>query len=308
MRTQQHLVPPDLAEVDEPALPPEHRPWRWGVCLRITSSKWWHASYVSDYAAVVVCLLGALATYVAVPPFERPVPGGLSNTAHAYPFKRSSIGSVEVFLAYVGAAALVVGLCQYFVRSAHDLHAIVLSCVTSLSLSVLSYAVLIKIAGRHRPNFFARLDEPYDEGTYRMTRERWDLHQSWPSGHAQNSQAVLFTLSLYLLGKLRAMAPHQGQVWKVCVAMLPTVGAWVIGASRTSDFYHDFDDVGAGLVFGTFAASLSYFSQYPSLFDTRAHRPRVRCLMEFERYAAAHGTALMAEQSEVNFGPTAVEV
>jgi hypothetical protein len=103
-------VPRDLREVESPSKPPEHRNPCWAVCMRISSQKWWHASYKWDWAACVGCLLVALVVFVAVAPFERDIPGGNSNVNLQYPRKASTIGSIEVFLSYILVAVVVVAV------------------------------------------------------------------------------------------------------------------------------------------------------------------------------------------------------
>ncbi|KAI4747207.1 PAP2-domain-containing protein [Aureobasidium sp. EXF-8845] len=64
-----------------------------------------------------------------------------------------------------------------------------------------------------------------------------DGFRSFPSGHSSSSFAGLFYLSLYLAAKLHIW-DSRGEVWKIFVVIIPTLGAALIAASRIMDARH----------------------------------------------------------------------
>ena len=103
-------------------------------------------------------------------------------------------------------------------------------------------------------------------------------------GNIQNHQLTspaswggLFFLSLYLAGKLH-LFDNRGEVWKVFVVMIPSLGAGLIAVSRIEDARHHPFDVITGSLLGVLCAYVSYRQYFPSLAESwkkgRAHPNR----------------------------------
>lgn len=74
----------------------------------------------------------------------------------------------------------------------------------------------------------------------------------------------LFFLSLYLAGKLH-LYDQRGEVWKVFICIVPTLGAGLVAVSRIEDARHHPFDVIFGSLLGTLCAWGSYRQYFPSL-------------------------------------------
>lgn len=101
-----------------------------------------------------------------------------------------------------------------------------------------------------------------------------DGFRSFPSGHSSSSFAGLFYLSLYLAAKLHIW-DSKGEVWKVFVVIIPTIGAGLIAASRIMDARHHPFDVITGSLLGVGCAYAAYRQYFPPVSETwrkgRAH-------------------------------------
>jgi len=82
------------------------------------------------------------------------------------------------------------------------------------------------------------------------------------------SFAGLFYLSLYLAAKLHIW-DSRGEVWKVFVVVIPSIGAGLIAASRIMDARHHPFDVITGSLLGIACAYAAYRQYFPSVSDTR---------------------------------------
>ncbi|THZ11777.1 PAP2-domain-containing protein [Aureobasidium pullulans] len=94
-----------------------------------------------------------------------------------------------------------------------------------------------------------------------------DGFRSFPSGHSSSSFAGLFYLSLYLAAKLHIW-DSRGEVWKIFVVMIPTLGAALIAASRIMDARHHPFDVITGSMLGIACAWLAYRQYFPPVSET----------------------------------------
>ncbi|KAI9841341.1 MAG: hypothetical protein M1837_000774 [Sclerophora amabilis] len=94
-----------------------------------------------------------------------------------------------------------------------------------------------------------------------------DGFRSFPSGHASTAFAGLFYLSLYLAGKLHVF-DNRGEVWKLFIVLLPSLGASLIADSRIMDArHHPFDVITGGLI-GIAVAWCAYRQYFPPLGET----------------------------------------
>ncbi|KAH0346794.1 PAP2-domain-containing protein, partial [Aureobasidium melanogenum] len=94
-----------------------------------------------------------------------------------------------------------------------------------------------------------------------------DGFRSFPSGHSSSSFAGLFYLSLYLAAKLHIW-DSRGEVWKIFVVIIPSLGAALIAASRIMDARHHPFDVIVGSLLGIGCAWLSYRQYFPPVTET----------------------------------------
>ncbi|KAG9642655.1 hypothetical protein KCU64_g12074, partial [Aureobasidium melanogenum] len=81
------------------------------------------------------------------------------------------------------------------------------------------------------------------------------------------SFAGLFYLSLYLAAKLHIW-DSRGEVWKIFVVIIPSLGATLIAASRIMDARHHPFDVIVGSLLGIACAWLSYRQYFPPVTET----------------------------------------
>jgi len=96
-----------------------------------------------------------------------------------------------------------------------------------------------------------------------------DGFMSFPSGHSSTSFSGLFYLSLYLAGKLHVL-DAKGEVWRVLIVIIPTLGAGLIAGSRIMDARHHPFDVISGSLLGILVAWGSYRQYFPPLSEWRA--------------------------------------
>eukprot|EP00744_Colponema_vietnamica_P018031 GILI01025404.1.p1 GENE.GILI01025404.1~~GILI01025404.1.p1 ORF type:complete len:233 (-),score=1.34 GILI01025404.1:35-682(-) len=80
---------------------------------------------------------------------------------------------------------------------------------------------------------------------------------SWPSGHSSATWASMVTLCLFLVSKLRPWY-HQS-LFKLVICLLPLTLAFVVAASRTLDYRHNFSDVLTGGILGAATSFISVF-------------------------------------------------
>jgi hypothetical protein len=93
--------------------------------------------------------------------------------------------------------------------------------------------------------------------------------QSFPSGHSASYFAGFVFLSLYLNAKLKVFADYQPALWKLMLFHLPFVAATVCAGTLIIDDSHNWYDVLAGGILGTFVALTTYRIVFASLWDSR---------------------------------------
>jgi diacylglycerol diphosphate phosphatase/phosphatidate phosphatase len=104
-----------------------------------------------------------------------------------------------------------------------------------------------------------------------------DALESMPSGHTTAAFAGFVFLYLYLNGKLKVFANYHPAMWKLVALYAPILGACLIGGALTIDEFHNWYDILAGAVIGTFMAFSSYRMVYASVWDFRFnHVPVLR--------------------------------
>jgi len=137
--------------------------------------------------------------------------------------------------------------------------------------------------GRPRPNFFALCD-------YKgfVSNSSWyfnvtvpgrqmeagichdpNARQSFPSGHSSNSFAGLFYLSLFWFGALSDSGVPK--LLKLCIMSAPIFVGSFVAASRTRDYFHNYDDVCAGAAIGMLCAGATFSAHFRAPIS-RTHR------------------------------------
>jgi len=156
-----------------------------------------------------------------------------------------------------------------------------------LGLTFFITASLKIFFGRQRPNFFAMCnykgyrtalktgdfteyfamttagvlgDLKYCEATQ---KEIYESVYSHPSGHASLSFAGLGFLSLFLYHLLLSHKPTtRNHLWKIVVFMVPIFAAATVAATRTRDYWHNFDDTLYGALIGFGCATMVFHINY----------------------------------------------
>eukprot|EP01112_Ceratiomyxa_fruticulosa_P021995 TRINITY_DN793_c0_g2_i2.p1 TRINITY_DN793_c0_g2~~TRINITY_DN793_c0_g2_i2.p1 ORF type:complete len:317 (-),score=23.44 TRINITY_DN793_c0_g2_i2:172-1122(-) len=156
-----------------------------------------------------------------------------------------------------------------------------------LGLTFFITAILKIFFGRQRPNFFAMCNykgyrDAIQTGNfteyfaittagvlgdlkYCMASEKEILESlySHPSGHASLSFAGLGFLSLFLYHLLLSHKPtSRNHLWKILVFMVPIFAAATVAATRTRDYWHNFDDTLYGALIGFGCASMVFHINY----------------------------------------------
>lgn len=79
----------------------------------------------------------------------------------------------------------------------------------------------------------------------------------------------LFYLSLYLAGKLYIL-DSRGEVWKMVIVLIPSLGAALVAGTRIMDArHHPFDVIFGGLL-GMIISWVAYRQYFPSISDFHA--------------------------------------
>lgn len=111
------------------------------------------------------------------------------------------------------------------------------------------------------------------------TGDAWQVEdslESFPSGHTTAGFASLVFLSLYLNAKLKVWTDRHPSYWKMVATLLPLLGATIIGGVLTIDEYHNWYDILAGAVIGTFMALSSYRMVYASIWNFRTNHVPIK--------------------------------
>ena len=149
--------------------------------------------------------------------------------------------------------------------------------MTLASASAYVITGILKLAtGKPRPDFIARCVPPLnatdpafglstvDICTQTNAAILRDGFKSFPSGHSSSSWGGLFFLSLFLAGKLHVW-DGRGEVWRLFIAMVPSLAASLVAISRIEDARHHGFDVLFGSALGVVCAIVAYNMYFPSL-------------------------------------------
>lgn len=126
----------------------------------------------------------------------------------------------------------------------------------------------IKLAGRYRPDYLARLET----GDSHLIA---DGKMSFPSEHTTYSFASMTVVFWYLIGKTRVMGNARASFPLAMVTLSPIWIAAYVGITRTMDNLHHFSDVLAGAILGAFCGTFVYFLNYPNPYHAQSNLPKV---------------------------------
>lgn len=285
-----NIVPDAVLEMQPPHLNPveenPHRLRQERFTFRIYVRTFW-----MDY--LLMALLGGLALGINLlpPPIDRVFPlyshtGELIYPALSYPFRKNIIPSwLAGFLAFIVPFVFIL-LMQIRIRSFNDANTATMGLVYSL-LSATLFQVFIKwLIGGFRPHFLSvckpnltTTSAGTGHGFYGLffdrsicTGDKSEIDyalETMPSGHSTIAFAGLLYCSLYLNAKLKIFANYRPQYWKFVLFFAPILGAVLMAASLSIDYYHHSSDIIAGSAIGILFALGSYRFQYASVWDYR---------------------------------------
>jgi len=180
-----------------------------------------------------------------------------------YPFVENTISMKYLIVLATIPTVCSILLFQIKFRSLHDIHNGLLGLAESISLSQFFTEFGKKFAGRLRPHYYSRILFDPEGATL-----------SYPSGHTSLCTAILIYLCFYFMGKFRVL--HSGYVGFLLVSIVWAFLSFALAITRVRDYHHNFSDINAGFVIGTFSAISCYFLNYPSLKSNNCDLPKNR--------------------------------
>jgi len=222
------------------------------------------------------------------------------DPALSYPYvPRMSVPIWLLFIVCLVGPGVIIGISQFVVRRrfkhvsrTHRVAEFFLAQIVlfqALGLTMFLTCISKVFFGRQRPNFYAYCDyKGYrnaiatgdfteylsltqagaqgDVSFCRATSSNvQDAMYSHPSGHASLSFAGLGFLSLFLYHLILSHRPtRRNHLWKAIVFSVPMFVAIIVAATRTRDYWHNFDDTIMGAVLGFACASLAFHINYSS--------------------------------------------
>ncbi|KAL7717601.1 Lipid phosphate phosphatase [Entamoeba marina] len=115
-------------------------------------------------------------------------------------------------------------------------------------------------AGRPRPHFYNRL----------LLEQTDDVYKSFPSGHASIIFNGMSFTSLFLCGVLKTFHQQTGDLWRLIICIFPLIIASFVALTRTRDYWHNFDDILAGSLIGSFSTVIVYLTKFEWLTSDKA--------------------------------------
>jgi len=234
--------------------------------IRRIRDSWYHWTYIIDYFTLIVIAIPLYFFNAYAKPYHRVIIP--NDPALMYPTQSDLVpAAVAETLAIV--TVVVFSFIYQFIRpSLHDLHHSILGSVYTFVVSTWLFEIFKFFAGKPRPNW----------STYHLQNGS-DSLEGFPSGHATLMFGGMTFATFYLIAKFRVF--QRTGVWSghpglLCLCLLPMLGAGFVAVSRTRDYHHDFTDITAGTVIGTFTGAVFYFVYFPSLFDDNAHIAKTR--------------------------------
>jgi diacylglycerol diphosphate phosphatase/phosphatidate phosphatase len=285
----------------------EGRTWN----SRPTFGQWIKATALDIVSMAVLGAIG-LGVYFADPAPSRSFPvtfkdGEIVYPQFAYPLRNEIVPIWAAALLAFFVPFVVFLICSIRVRSFWDINNATIGLLYSLIVAAVFQVFIKWLIGGLRPHFLAvckpvipagAFDTPNTNSDnqfagnvangYRQimfdrsicTGDKAEINdalESMPSGHTTAAFAGFVFLYLYLNGKLKVFANYHPAMWKLVALYAPILGACLIGGALTIDEYHNWYDILAGAVIGTFMAFSSYRMVYASVWDFRFnHVPVLR--------------------------------
>ncbi|KAJ4309427.1 hypothetical protein N0V94_008934 [Neodidymelliopsis sp. IMI 364377] len=277
---------------------------------RPTFGQWIKATALDIITMAAMGAIG-LGVYEADPAPSRSFPitfrdGEIVYPEFAYPLRNEIVPIWAAALMAFFIPFAVFLICQIRVRSFWDINNATIGLLYSLIVAAVFQVFIKWLIGGLRPHFLAvcapvipagyfdTTNSPTSVSTgnvangYRSimfdrsicTGNKSDIDdslESMPSGHTTAAFAGFVYLYLYLNAKLKVYANYHPAMWKLIALYAPILGACLIGGSLSIDEYHNWYDIFAGAVIGTFMAFSSYRMVYASVWDFRFnHIPVLR--------------------------------
>jgi len=232
------------------------------ITLPLLASVYW-----KDYLVVIMNMitLGMINKGVGV--YARYIPPLYPDASFPLTTSTVSVGLLMVICLIVPLICFAAHF--YFHRSLHTFHHALLGLLTAFSFTLLATEAMKHLAGRQRPDYYARLVD----GTPSVVL---DGMYSFPSGHSSAAFTTMIYLSCYLSGQLYVFHPISAEVWKLAVVLLPCAVACWIAITRTRDYQHHFEDILGGAMLGVGLSFPSYFLFFPSLMAVDCNKPKSR--------------------------------
>jgi diacylglycerol diphosphate phosphatase/phosphatidate phosphatase len=285
----------------------EGRTWN----SRPTFGQWIKATALDIVSMAVLGAIG-LGVYFADPAPSRSFPvtfkdGEIVYPQFAYPLRNEIVPIWAAALLAFFVPFIVFLICSIRVRSFWDINNATIGLLYSLIVAAVFQVFIKWLIGGLRPHFLAvckpvipagAFDTPNTNSDnqfagnvangYRQimfdrsicTGDKAEINdalESMPSGHTTAAFAGFVFLYLYLNGKLKVFANYHPAMWKLVALYAPILGACLIGGALTIDEFHNWYDILAGAVIGTFMAFSSYRMVYASVWDFRFnHVPVLR--------------------------------
>eukprot|EP01012_Entosiphon_sulcatum_P062322 TRINITY_DN8856_c0_g1_i1.p1 TRINITY_DN8856_c0_g1~~TRINITY_DN8856_c0_g1_i1.p1 ORF type:complete len:286 (-),score=34.20 TRINITY_DN8856_c0_g1_i1:90-947(-) len=244
---------------------------------------WFHSSYVVEWVlCVILIVFFGIIPLTAGHPYCRFYIS--DDPTLSYPPHNAKFGDsvTEAAVALSGLSVPVLGLVWFAIRrSPHDLHALCLTLVESLILTMIFIEPTKLFAGRLRPDWVARVQSTdiqfsswqdicpggavYKQLSAELQSRIREGRLSFPSGHSGYTFALMAVAAFYIAGKIKACVPGKERLWKTLVCIVPLYYAWMVAVSRTRDNKHNFSDILAGTLLGLIGGTVAYRLQYPSL-------------------------------------------
>jgi len=238
-------------------------------------------SYWLQYAVDVIFVIACYAIVGGVDMYISPIARAfkLDDPSLDYPMLPDTVNYTVLVAASIATNFIVFIVAQIVVRSTLDLHYAIFGMVQAFAVVLLITEVVKVIAGRFRPDWYARcmpdplsLEAAYN-GHYNVTVicQQTDIsilddgRQSFFSGHTSTAFVLLGYLSLYVAGNIRPFTAG-GHFYLFIIFLAPLCAATWVGISRTADNKHHFDDVLTGAAVGILFAVLIYFHHFPNPF------------------------------------------
>ncbi|EPE02857.1 lipid phosphate phosphatase 2 [Ophiostoma piceae UAMH 11346] len=253
----------------------------------------WH-SWV-DIATILSSTAMALVLYMTKPPTSRSFAvtddnGSVVYPEFALPLRTEIVPSwLAILLGPVVPVVCILAL-QLRVRSFWDANNAIFGVLYSLTNSVVFQVILKWLIGGLRPHFLdvckpdlslAKTGKSrYNAAGFKQmyytrdvcTGDHWQVNDSltsFPSGHTTAAFAGFVFLSLYMNGKFKIFSNRHTPLWKLTMFNTPILCATLIGGALTIDAFHNWYDIVAGAIIGTFMAFTSYRMTYAAVFDYR---------------------------------------